>query len=238
MALTPGGEPSRKNLVLIFDSAAEGQHWYDTIRDLQSSAMLDASQADRPVPEGVALVRQTPDVQHVPLGRVAFVSRTSEAADRGIQLRAGRCGADAVMGLYRQKCPELGWGARRVSGLAIRVQDADDRKRLRWKWYAEEVSALTNRILALVLILACLHLVAAVYLPGKSRFVVATGLTPSEWLASVGGVLGLLFAWPLGLLVLVRILRRRELLRAAGIAVLAVTTILSSSTGRRSTTRA
>jgi tetratricopeptide (TPR) repeat protein len=224
LALTPGREPAGEKLTLTFASAAEGQRWYDRIQALQFEPIPDGGPDDRPVPEGVALVQQAPDVPHVALGRVAFLHRTSEMADRGIQLRAGIRGADAIIGLRREKCPELGRGTRRVNGLAIRVQDADDRKRLRGKWYAEEVSALFNRMLALVLIQGCLLFLAMAFLPGTSRFVAATGETRSESLTSAGVALGLFFAWPLVLVVLVRVLSWREFLRATGLAVLAVTT--------------
>src|SRR5262249_36245057 len=66
---------------------------------------------------------------------------------------------------------------------------------------------------------------AAVYWPGKSGLVAATGESLTESLASAGLALGLLYAWPLILMVLLRVLRWRELLRAAGLAVLAVTTV-------------
>jgi tetratricopeptide (TPR) repeat protein len=223
LALTPGHDPSGEKLTLTFASAAEGGRWYDQIQALRFEPIPDAGPDDRLVPEGVALVRRAPDVPHVDVGRVAFMHRTPEEADRGIQLRAGMRRADAIIGLRREKCPEMGRGARRVSGLAIRVPDADDRRRLRWKWYAEEVSALVNRMLTLILIQGGLLFFAITSLTGKSRFIAATGETFSESLVSAGLGLGLFFACPLVLIVLVRALSWRELLRAAGLAVLAVT---------------
>ena len=59
--------------------------------------------------------------------------------------------ADAVIGVQRLKCAEMGPGARTVSGVAVRVEDAADRPRLRLRWFAEEVAALTNRMLLLLL---------------------------------------------------------------------------------------
>src|SRR5207244_21523 len=95
------------------------------------------------------------------------------------------------------KCPELGWGARHVRGLAVRVEDAATRQRLRLCWYAEEVSSLFSRILMLLVAQAALLLVSAVFCAGVSGLVAPTGETPTQALESAVLGLGTLCAWPL-----------------------------------------
>ena len=119
----------------------------------------------------------------------------------------------------------MGWRARQVTGLAVRVDDADSRKRLRWKWYAEEVSALTRSMLVVLALAMILGFIAVALLPGKTRLIAATGETFSESIESAALSLGLFYGWPLVMVVLLRVLRWRELLRPAGLGVLAVTTV-------------
>jgi tetratricopeptide (TPR) repeat protein len=108
--------------------------------------------------------------------------------------------------------------------LAVRVEDAAARRRLRLCWYAEEISSLFTRALLLLVIQALLHLLVAVAGARVSPLEVPTGETPSKVLTSAGLGLGLLYAWPVILLVLLRVLRWPQLLRLTGIAVLAATT--------------
>jgi hypothetical protein len=178
LALGPG--PADEKLGLTFPSAPEAGRWS---RELQ--ARLQQPPPDVPAglsrrPEGVALVRRPPDVPYVELGPVTFTAQTAWAADRGLQLRAGIRGADAVIGLWRRKCPDMGPGARTVSGVAVRVEDAGDRPRLRLRWFAEEVAALTNRMLLLVAIQAALLFGAATLFAGGSALQPATGKTGAE----------------------------------------------------------
>ena len=184
----------------------ELHRWHEKIQDCQSKLDADAPFNLSYVPEGVALVQKAPDVPSVPLARVAFLGRSPDTADRGIQLRAGMLGADAVIELKRKKCRDVGWGARRVTGLAVRVDDDDDRKRLRWKWYAEEVSGLTRGMLLLLVIEASLYFLVSAFLSGKSRWISATGETASESIVSAGLGLGLVYAIPAILVLLLQIL--------------------------------
>jgi tetratricopeptide (TPR) repeat protein len=133
-------------------------------------------------------------------------------------------GADAVLSVRRQRCPEVGWGGRRATGLAVRLDDADTRKRLRLRWYFEEACALFNRLLLLLVLQAAALLLIAAFLPAGWGLQMATGETPSQWAPKVALALGILYAWPLVLLVLLRALRWPQLLRTAGLVVLAVTT--------------
>ena len=225
LALAVGPEGDGEKLTLTFDTAAEVERWFEKIQACQSKLTAGVPADDWAVPEGVALVRRAPEVPHVALGPVAFMHRSPATADRGIQLRAGLMGADAIINYERAKCPEMGWRARQVSGLAVRVDDADSRKRLRWKWYAEEVSALTRGMLVLLALEVFLGFVAVAYLPGKTRLIAATGETFAASMESAAWSLALFYGWPLVVVVLLRVLRWRELLRPAGLAVLAVTTV-------------
>jgi tetratricopeptide (TPR) repeat protein len=224
LALALGPEPSTEKLILTFASAAEGARWYGEFRRRREQLAPDALPGDRHTPEGVALVRRAPEVPHDVVGRVEFTGATQWAADRGLQLRAAMRGGDAVIQLDRQRCPEIGWGARHCSGVAVRALDADARKRFRLRWYAEEVGALVNRVLLLLVIQAALLLLGAVVFPGLSGLEQPTGETRSEALASAGLATALLYAWPLVLLAVLWVLRWPQLLRIVGLAALAATT--------------
>jgi hypothetical protein len=186
-------EVAAETLRLTFASAAQGRRWLDAIQQQRQQLSPDAPAGERFAPEGVALVVRAPDVPHVVVGRVQYLGESARAADRGLKLRAGMLGADAVIDVERHKCPEMGVGAREVRGVAVRVEDADARRRLRWRWFREEVGALVNRMLLLVLLGALLVLVG-VLCAGASRFHVATGETTEEALVSTGWALGLAFA--------------------------------------------
>jgi tetratricopeptide (TPR) repeat protein len=160
----------------------------------------------------------------VVVGQVEFSARTPRTADRGLQLRAALLGADAVVWLWRQKGFDSGQGTRHVSGTAIRVEDAAERQQLRKRWFGDEVRSLANRMLLLLVIQVALLLLVSAFCAGASRFHEATGEEPGEALKKSGLALGLFFAWPLVLLVLLRVLRRPELLPAVGLALLAATT--------------
>jgi hypothetical protein len=187
-------EVAADTLRLTFDSAAQGRRWLDAIQQQRQQLSADAPADQRFAPEGVALVVRAPDVPHVVVGRVQYLGESSRAADRGLQLRAGILGADAVIDVERHKCPEMVWGAREVRGVAVRVEDADARRRLRWRWFREEVGALVNRMLLLVVLLGALLLVSGALCVGATRFNVATGETTEEALVSTAWALGLAFA--------------------------------------------
>jgi tetratricopeptide (TPR) repeat protein len=224
LALTPGPGPSAEKLTLAFASTVEWERWCREVQARLQPLTPDAPQGDRHQPKGVALVRRAPDVPHVVLGQVQFTGHTRWTADRGLQLRAGIRGADAVIQVHHRRASEVGAGAYHVSGLAVRVEDGDARKRLRLKWYAEEVGAVFNRMLLLLVLQAALLLLAAVFWASGGGLQVPTGQTRSEVFASASLGLGVLYAWPLLLPVLLRVLRWPQLLRTAGLAVLAATT--------------
>jgi tetratricopeptide (TPR) repeat protein len=223
LTLTVGAEPSAEKLTLAFAGAAEAQRWCREVQLRQQAAGL-AAQGDRHRPEGIALVHQAPKVRYVALDPVEFTGSSQWAADRGLQLRAGMRGADAVIELHRQKYLEGGLAARHGRGLAVRVEDADARKRLRLRWYAEELGALAKRVLLLLVLQAVLLFLLASICARVSAFQEPTGETSSEAIASAGLALGLLYAWPLLLLALLWLLRWPGLLFAVGLATLAATT--------------
>jgi tetratricopeptide (TPR) repeat protein len=213
-----------EKLTLIFADPSEQERWRKEIQKQPVVVSPDDSFANQYRPEGVALVRQAPNVPHVVLEQVSFASPNTWAADRGAQLRAGMRGADAIINVTRHKCPDMGWGARHVSGLAIRVQDEDARKQLRLRWYGEEVSALVKRMLILLAVQAGLLFVAAVFCTGAATLSVPTGETMPELLKSAGLGVGMVSVGPLILIGLLWVLRWFQLLRATGLAVLAATT--------------
>jgi tetratricopeptide (TPR) repeat protein len=224
LVLTLGPEPFTEKLTLAFANATQGERWCHEVQVRQLRLTRDTLPSDRHPPEGVALVQQAPQVPHVVLGRVEFTGQTQWAADRGLQLRAGIRGANAIIELHRQKCPEMGWGARHVSGLAVRVEDADAQKRLRLRWYGEEVGSLIKRLLLLLLLQGVLLLLVTTFCAGMSQLHEATGETPAQALTSAWQGLAVVYAWPLVLLALLWVLRWPQLLRSAGLAALAATT--------------
>jgi tetratricopeptide (TPR) repeat protein len=225
LRLALGAEPSAEKLILEFASAPAAEHWYRRIQGQQEQQPAPSSpESLRHHPEGVSLVRQAPEIAHRGLGWIEFTGRNGSAADRGLQLRAAIHGADAVIRLNRQRCPELGWAARRLIGLAVRVEDADARDRLRLKWYGEEVSGLLKGML-LLLVLEGSFLLAIVAMHARgSSLTVPTGKTPSETLASGTVGLALVVGWPVVLLALLWALRWPQLLPSTGVAVLAAAT--------------
>jgi tetratricopeptide (TPR) repeat protein len=216
-------EVSPEKLILAFPSAAAREDWNRKLQ-VQQSLLPETPSADRYLPEGVALVQRASDIPHVGLGRVTFTEHTPREAERGLQLRAGIRGADAVIDVETQKCPEMGWRACRLSGLAVRVEESEDRQRLRLRGYAEKVDALVKRILLVLAIQAALLTFSEVVCASFSPFYVPTGQTPEQALVSVGQGLGLIYAWPLVMLALVWLFRWPQLLRIAGIAVLVAMT--------------
>jgi Flp pilus assembly protein TadD len=214
-----------ETLTLTFESASQGRSWYEDLKIRRQECGPDAQPVDRLVPEGVALVGQAPPVPHETRGRVEYTDRTPWLADRGLQIRAALLGADAVVDLVRHSCHDLGSGGRNVSGLAVRVEAPDDRARMRLSWYGEEVAALINRVLWLLVIQASLIFLAGTFCAGlTSKFNGATGETLEQSLQSMGLGLAMIYTWPLLLLALLWVLRWPGLLRPVAVGVLAATT--------------
>jgi tetratricopeptide (TPR) repeat protein len=212
-------------LTLTFASTAEGQRWHDKLEACRQALAPTEPRIDRRIPENVALVRQQqPKVAVVELGRVEFTDRPGEAAERGLQLRAAMRGADAVLGLQRQRDPDQGWGGRQLSGLAVSVEDPVARQRLRRRWYAEEISRLVSRTVCLLAIQAVLLYLGGILGTGSPGLSEATEEAPLQSLAASGLGLALVSAWPLVLLVLLWVLRWPQLLRPLALAILAATT--------------
>jgi tetratricopeptide (TPR) repeat protein len=223
LALNPGSEPASEKLTLTFPSTAQAGRWCAEVQERQQQLAPDAPQDDRRQPEGVALVRQVPPVAHVVLGQVECTGPSQWAADQGLQLRAGIRGADAVIEVCRQKVPGVS-GGRHVTGLAVRVEDADARNRLRMKWYDEEVCSLVNRLLLLLVIQGALLFLVSAFWSSTSGLQTPTGETREELLASAGLALGVVCAWPLVLVALLRVFRWPQLLRITGLVTLTATT--------------
>lgn len=224
LILTPGPNAPAGAISLTFPTAADGDRWYHHLRQSEPQPSAGPVPADRPDAGGVALVRRAPAVPRAVLGRVEVTGPDRWTADRAAQLRAGLLGADAVVDVRRAKCPEFGWGGRRVTGLAVRVDDPDARDRLRTRWYTEEVSALVGRMLVLLVVQAAGLLFAATREAAGLGPGPPTGETRAEAVKTVAAGLGLVHAWPLAVLAVLRVTRWPQLLRPAGLAVLAVTT--------------
>jgi len=224
LALNFGSEASGESLQMTFVNARVGERWYRELQARQRQPHGDGLAGDVRLSEGVALVRHAGDVPYESLGRVGFTGASRWRAERGLQVRAGMRGADAVIEWACLHCPELGWAGRNASGLAVRVADADARGRLRLIWYSEAVCSLVNRMLLLLFIQAALIFVVTAFWAGGSALDAPTGETRVEALKTAGLGFALFFTWPFLLLALLRILRWPQLLRIVGLAVLAITT--------------
>src|SRR5262249_40003563 len=113
----------------------------------------------------------------------------------------------------------------RVRGRVVRVEDDDARRRLHSAWYSEQLSSVVKRMLLLVVIQGSLLFLITGFLTGRAHWIAATGETLSESLTSAGVGVAVFYAWPLLLVLLLGVLRWRELLGIAAVAVLAVTTV-------------
>jgi tetratricopeptide (TPR) repeat protein len=209
---------------LTFANAEQGRRWHDELQACRQLA-TELPPTDRHIPEGVALLRGDAGAARVDVGRVEFTGRTSRLADRGLQLRAALRGADAVLWVWRQKCPDTGEGTCYVSGKAVRVEDAAERQQLRQRWFAGEVRLIARRMLLLLVCQVALLLLVGVFCAGRSPFHEATGETPLQALQTSALGLGMVDAWPLILVLLLWALPRPQLLPAVGLAVLAATTL-------------
>jgi tetratricopeptide (TPR) repeat protein len=223
LALSHGPAGARESHVLAFDDAAAADRWLREIRRQQEMSS-GAPPLSRYQPEGVSLVRRAAKVPHQVLGQVEFTSHNSWAADRGLQLKAGMRGADVVINVERHRCPDLGWGACQAAGTLIRVEDADARKRMRLRSYADQVRALVTSMFWLLLVQGVLLYLGAVFCTGPTSLQVPTGQKVSEALTSGGLGFVIVFVWPFVMLMLLGSLRWPGLLRPTGLAVLAATT--------------
>ncbi len=216
LVLTLRPESGAGRLILTFAGAAAGQYWH---YKLQARRGLSPEEAERDthLPEGVTLVREAPDVPHQVLGPVEFTGQTAWMADRGLRLRAGMRGADAVLGV-------AGPGARHLGGLAVRIDSEADRRRLRLHAWTESVGALVRRLLLLLGLQAAVVFLAGAFCLGVMSLTRPTGETPAEAVASSALGVGVFYTWPLVLIALLRWLRWPQLLRLTGLAVLAATT--------------
>jgi tetratricopeptide (TPR) repeat protein len=223
LLLTIGPEADAEKITLTFTAAAAGERWVGEIRR-QQKLLPTTPQTIFSQPEGVSLVRRAGNIPHKVVGQLDFTSQNSWSAGRGLQLRAGMRGADAVINVYRHKCPDLGWGACQMTGTLIRLEDADARKRMRLRFYAEQVSSLVKDMLLLLSVQAVILFLFAVFCISPASLQVPTGQKLADALASTGLGLGMFVAWPFVLLVLVGTVRWPGLLTATGLAVLAATT--------------
>jgi tetratricopeptide (TPR) repeat protein len=104
------------------------------------------------------------------------------------------------------------------------IANAEDAQLLRQRHYADQVRVVGNHMLLLLLAQTALLVLLNVLDLGKSTLNTPTGETPFQALISTVLWMAALFAWPLVVLALLRFLHWPQLLRSAGLAVLAATT--------------
>jgi tetratricopeptide (TPR) repeat protein len=223
LRLALGPESASPKRSLAFNRSSDREHWQ---REIQSRLPTTTPQETIPEPErdGAVLIRGTPDTPSTALGEVEFAHQQEHVAERGLRLRAGALGADAVIKVRRQKYSEYGSSRMVVRGQAIRLDDPADRTKLRRRWLSEEVRRFVRHALTLLAVQAVLLFLVQTLFRTAAFNVIPTGETNAEIMESLGIALAVMNGWPLLMLALLWILRWRALFRPAGLAVLAVTT--------------
>lgn len=219
LVLTLGQVPSGERLVLRFATGAEGRHWRGELEARRQWRGLDPLPGDPPPPEGVVLLGRKARLPHEFVGRVEYTDQTAWAAERGLQLRAGMWGADAVFEWGRHSSAG---GGHYASGIAVRVRGGDAQRVRRWA-FGERVGSVARWMALLLAAQAVLLVFITVGFGSLSRRTPVAGLTPAETLLSAALGVGLGHALPLALVGLLLFLRGPQVVRAAGLAVLAVT---------------
>ena len=100
--------------------------------------------------------------------------------------------------------PRHGHGHSHIYGQLVRVADEVARNRLRLKFYSEGIFSLANRMLVLLIIQAGLLFLLAIVSRGQAGLEMPTGETLEERFRSASLDLGMFFAWPCVVLVLLR----------------------------------
>jgi hypothetical protein len=222
LTLTIGEGADAERLVLQFLEPEVEARWFEEIQRRQKLGS-EAPRAAGYQPQGVSLVRRTPKLPHVVLSALELTGADSWSADRELQLLAGMLGADAVTNVQRRRRPELGWGPRQVSGVAVRLENPEDGKRLQVKFCSEEVLSLVKRLLLLLVAQAASVLLVGMLHRGPEALQESVGA--DAWpnaLSWAPWIFGSAALWPLVLLGALAVLRWPALLRATALAVLAV----------------
>jgi tetratricopeptide (TPR) repeat protein len=227
MVLTFGSDAPPEKIEFTFATVGQREQWAVNVQARKQSTDPEEADAAQPAPSGVTLILGSANVPHRVLGEVTFTDHSSRQAGWGLRLRAGMMGANAVIEVVSRKCSDLGFGRREFRGLAICVEDDDAAKRLRMRSYRQQVSSLFNRCMVLIVIQAVLTCLAAMQrAAGQGDGLdLPNGETRSETMESLGYGIGALYAWPITMLMLFRLLQWPRLIGVTGLTVLAVTTL-------------
>ncbi len=205
---------------LEFRTEKEATRWQ---RELVLAQKADPTTESPPAPEGVALVRKPPPGEQIFLGSVDFSAADRGNADRGMQLRAARLGADAVIRVQRRRYADQGISGTYSWGEAVRVADADTRRRLRLRFFGEEVNSLVKW--SLILLIAQIVVLGFLWNMGRdaSRYLGWSDLSPAETLMQHAKTIGIFYGCTLTFLAVLWLTKSPRLLKAVGLSILAVT---------------
>jgi tetratricopeptide (TPR) repeat protein len=207
-------------LKLRFGLDGELDRWY---REIETRRQQLPAEGMAPAPVfhlHPVLVRRASTKMDVDFGHLVFIAGDARTADQGLQLQAGRLGANAVVDLDRSSLG--GW--HRAGGRAIGVGDDATNRRLRERCLAERVHALVVRMFLLLTAQALLLTIIGVFGTGGPLRIVAVPVTVNQTtIANSRLDLVAVYAWPAVLLLLVWILAWPGLLRATAFVVLLVT---------------
>lgn len=214
---------STEKRTITFGRVFEANRWLARMTELKTESTDDLPPIEEHVPDGVSLVRDAPRGDYERLGRVSFTGDNLRSAKAGVQLRAAMRGADAVIDVVVLRAADIGRWARRITGSAVRVEDAELRTRLRRCWLNEEVLALSKHMLALISVQALVLLLVSVFCAGKSTMHAATGETPQQAVLMSAMWIGVFFTWPAAMVLALRLSKSPRMLRIAGLSVWAAT---------------
>jgi hypothetical protein len=217
----PSGRPSR--IAFRFATAGECKHWAGRLAALAGRPAGPAAlgrEAAPSEPAPVVLLRQRPTVRYQLLGTVEAKSDKRRTAEAGLLVRAAMVGADAVVDRQEEFLPDFRRTVRRLTGTAVRAIDAEGRFEFRSRWYADRVARISTWAIIMLLVILPLMVLGSVFGAAmvRSTDTPASDL-PQLVLASVLGVF--IFAWPVGLAVLVRVLRWPQLVRPLALTLIA-----------------
>jgi serine/threonine protein kinase/tetratricopeptide (TPR) repeat protein len=214
-------------LAFRFASRQECQQWYEPLQDRNRQGNGDPSVPAEWLPAGpVVLMRRPPAMRYQTLGSVEFQDAKPRRAEVGLQVRAAMLGADAVVDVQEERLPQLGCTIHRRSGMAIKAVDSAGRCELRSRWFAGQISQLSHWMLLLIGVSFLCTLLGSGLLSlldiGGIGIPLSAEETVSQRLAQVGLFIVLIHSWPCALTLLTRWLLWPQLLRPAGLAILAL----------------
>lgn len=223
MTLVPGDAAGAGSTTVVFETAPDEARFRSALSARAEGPAGEPGRVPVAVAPAVCVRGRVADIPCEILGPLEARGPSDAAADGALALCAVMLGADAVVGVSRDKVLERSRTLRKASGTAVRARDAGARQRLREAWYAEEVGSLVRRCLLIVSIVVVVGGFADAWLTSPPAARVGSVTVPAP-VVSIGWTLPW-FAWPLLLALFLGWSRWPGFLRPLAIAILAATTL-------------